>query len=397
MKVLFVFGGLPHYYNAILNRLNNVPNLEIEVIIPTVKSSTVGAGVHQSEKGINFKVHRLEEYSTLLKKPFFKGIQSKIKEINPDAVVVGWPYIIFFWCNPFLRSLLRKNNIKLICKEIPFNIPKYDDIRTGKEIAYFEENSSAKVAKSKTSLKLLGILYKGYFNLADAHVNYVDSAFEILGSYGVPKEKIFITYNSIDTDALLKEIGDAERKPLKKTVLHVGRLIKWKKVDLLIRAHAELVKKHSDAELRIIGDGPEMNALKKLAVELGISKNVNFLGKIYDAELGKYFLDASVYVLAGMGGLSINEAMCYSLPVIVAECDGTEKKLLRDGFNGKYFIGDDYRDLANQIDFVISNNERNVEMGKNSLSVIKNEINVNTVIKGYLDAFNYVSGNKLSV
>ncbi|MCX6181993.1 MAG: glycosyltransferase family 4 protein [Bacteroidetes bacterium] len=394
MKVLFIFGGLPHYYNAILNRLNNVPNLEISVVVPSEKSATIGAGVHQSDKGINFKIHRLEEYSTLLKKPFFKGISAKIKEISPDAIVVGWPYIIFFWCNPFLRNLLKRSNIKLICKEIPFNIPKYDDILAGKEISYFEENSSFKVVKNKTQVKLLGFLYKGYFNLADAHVNYVDSAFEILGSYGVPKEKIFITYNSIDTDVLLKEIGNAEPNPIKKTVLHVGRLVKWKKVDLLIRAHAELVKKHTDAELRIIGDGPEMSALKVLAAELKISENVNFLGKIYDAELGKYFLSSSVYVLAGMGGLSINEAMCYSLPVVVSECDGTEKKLLRDGFNGKYFITDDQKDLANQIDFVISDDQRNVEMGKNSLSIVKNEINVNTVIQGYLDAFNYVSQNK---
>ncbi|MFM7022688.1 MAG: glycosyltransferase family 4 protein [Flavobacteriales bacterium] len=396
MKVLFIFGGLPHYYNAILNRLNNVRNLRISVIVPSEKSATIGAGVHQSDKGINFAIHRLEEYSTPLKKPFFRDIAPKIEEINPDAIVVGWPYIIFFWLNPSLRKLLKRKSIKLLCKEIPFNIPTYDDIRSGKTITYYEENAAVKVPKNKWQVKLLSVLYKGYFNMADAHVNYVDSAYEILGSYGVPKEKIFITNNSIDTDVLLNEIGARERQPLKKTILHVGRLVKWKKVDLLIHAHAEVLKKHPDAELRIIGDGPEMPALKKLAQDLKIASKVNFLGKIYDAELGKYFLESSVYVLAGMGGLSINEAMCYSLPVIVSECDGTEKKLLRDGFNGKYFKIDDYQDLANQIDFVISDDNRNKEMGKNSLSIIKNEINVHTVIQGYLDAFNYVSGNKLT-
>ena len=73
MKVLFTFGGLPHYYNYVLSKLNNVKNIEIVVIIPKLKSKTLGEGVHQNSEGINFKVIELEEYITFYGKYFFKG------------------------------------------------------------------------------------------------------------------------------------------------------------------------------------------------------------------------------------------------------------------------------------------------------------------------------------
>ena len=53
--------------------------------------------------------------------------------------------------------------------------------------------------------------------------------------------------------------------------------------------------------------------------------------------LAKCFMKAQVYVLAGMGGLSINEAMCYSLPIVCSVCDGTEKHLVYENKNGHFF------------------------------------------------------------
>ena len=50
MKVLFTFGGLPHYYNYVLSRLNNISGLEIVVIVPEAKSETIGKGVYQTTR-----------------------------------------------------------------------------------------------------------------------------------------------------------------------------------------------------------------------------------------------------------------------------------------------------------------------------------------------------------
>lgn len=41
MKELFTFGGLPHYHNVILNKLNNVENLENDIIVFVGENSKI--------------------------------------------------------------------------------------------------------------------------------------------------------------------------------------------------------------------------------------------------------------------------------------------------------------------------------------------------------------------
>ena len=62
--------------------------------------------------------------------------------------------------------------------------------------------------------------------------------------------------------------------------------------------------------------------------------------------------ESTVYVLAGMGGLSINDAMCFSLFVICLVCDGTEKDLVADGVNGYFFKEGDANDLVDKISLI---------------------------------------------
>jgi len=98
-----------------------------------------------------------------------------------------------------------------------------------------------------------------------------------------------------------------------------------------------------------------------------------------------------------MGGLSINEAMIYGKPVVCSVADGTEKKLVRDNFNGKYFEKGNLEDLVEKLDFLLSNPKIIEDMGKNSEKIIREEINIHTVIKGYIRAFNYVTKNKFQL
>ena len=118
MKILFTFGGLPHYYNLVLNRLNQVEGQEIVVIAPKSQGKSVGAGVHQTLDGVEFKVHFLEEYKTAWGKPFFKNFLETIEAEKPDVIVTIWPYILTFVYNPLLLWKIRSMGIKLILKEI---------------------------------------------------------------------------------------------------------------------------------------------------------------------------------------------------------------------------------------------------------------------------------------
>ncbi|HKI77467.1 MAG TPA: glycosyltransferase family 4 protein [Ignavibacteriaceae bacterium] len=406
MKVLFTFGGLPHYYNAILNRLNSVQEIEVHAAVPTNAQNTIGKGVFQSDKGIEFKLHYLKEYKTYYGKLFFKEFISLIRKEKPDILVIIWPYILAFIFKPHIYFILKLMGTKIIFKEIPFQVPEFNKAQD----YYFsdkfvDENLNKYVSTNSFTAKLkyyfFPRLIKLYYRLIDATVNYTESAYKIIESYGVAKEKIFITYNSPDTDSLQEAKNKAEKEGSvlsqnSHRIIHVGRLVKWKKVDLLIEAVNILKQKYENVELIVVGKGPEENNLKTMSENLGIANNVNFVGSIYDPVLlGRYLLDSSIYVLAGMGGLSINEAMCFGKPIICSVCDGTEKHLVIKDYNGKYFEEDNTSDLAIKIDNLFSNPETIKEMGANSEKIIHDKINVNTVINGYLKAFNYVCPGKI--
>jgi len=403
MKVFFLFGGLPHYYNPILNRLNEINGLEIVVAVPKSKSGAVGASVYQTAENIKFKVIELEEKKAFYRKPFFPDLSGALEKENPDAVVSIWPYVLSFLFDGKVKRTVKRKNIKLIYKDIPFRIPNYNEVFSWRGERYYDENMVYE--KSDGLLPMirraaLGLTRKAYLNKMDAHVYYAEEAKRIISSYGVDEKKIFIIYNSVDNEEMERALETAKNeKPLlpsaARRIIHVGRLVKWKRVDLLIKALKEVTMEFEDAELLVVGNGPELENLKTLANDLGLTEKVNFYGAVYDpATLANLALGSAIYVLAGMGGLSINEAMCFGKPVICSVCDGTEKKLVRDGFNGLYFKEGEENDLAGKIKYLFSSPELIRKFGENSKKIIDEEINVATVIKGYVEAFNYVSDDK---
>ncbi len=333
MKVLFTFGGLPHYYNYVLSKLNEVNGLEIIVVVPESKGETLGNGVFQTTEGINFKLIKATEYKTWYKKAFLKNLYRLINKIKPDVIVIIWPYVLSLIFCPLFLFRLKKNKIKIIYKSIPFGVPKFKDGLAFKSNIINEEGIFQKNLSNKINIFFLSVFRRVYLNLIDAHVNYVEDAYDILGSYGVAKKKIFITYNSPNTDILFNSANEAKKlSPILPEnfyrIIHVGRLVKWKKVDLLINAVSKLKEKYNSIELIVIGSGPEEEKLQELAKQLKIEKNIQFIGSIYDTvTLGRYLVSSSIYILAGIGGLSINEAMVFGKPVICSVCDGTEKKI----------------------------------------------------------------------
>jgi len=304
-----------------------------------------------------------------------------------------------------LRLLTKVLGIRMIMKSIPFRMPLYDDAI--KESVIPLSGMSTPQAKLKRALgnirrKFLVKLTASFYRSLDAHVNYVEDGIRIFGSYGVDAEKVFIIYNSPDTDKLLEMRKQAEKEPLilsqnPTRIIHVGRLVEWKRVDLLIGVVANLKEKYPNIELLVIGYGPFEKEWKDLASRTGVSDRVQFLGGVYDPLLlAKYHVASSVYVLAGMGGLSINEAMCFGLPIICSVGDGTEKHLVTEDVNGKFFKEGDVLDLTNKIDGLFADSHRCKEMGKNSVHIIESKINIHLVVKGYQNAIEFVLGRKLS-
>lgn len=100
-------------------------------------------------------------------------------------------------------------------------------------------------------------------------------------------------------------------------LLFVGRLIARKGLDCVLRAVAKQLPE--SPRLVVIGDGPERAGLEQLAIELGISERVVWLGRQSNATARQWMLNARVLVVPSsyeQWGLVANEAWQSGLPVL---------------------------------------------------------------------------------
>ncbi len=214
----------------------------------------------------------------------------------------------------------------------------------------------------------------------DAMLSYSQRGAEEYAALGFPHEKIFVAHNSISPAPTF----NVQRSTLnaQPTLLFVGRLQARKRVDSLLRACAEL---KSNPRLMIVGDGPERSILESLAKD--IYPSAEFIGAKHGAELKPYFEQADLFVLPGTGGLAVQEAMSYGLPVIVAKGDGTQDDLVRAG-NGWQITPEDYGALVSTMKTALSDIARLREMGRESFRIVSEEINTQKMADAFVTALN---------
>src|SRR5699024_1441927 len=103
---------------------------------------------------------------------------------------------------------------------------------------------------------------------------------DLINNYNIEEKKIVTIYNSCDRERLLSQKLSYSIEMNRDTFNYVtmGRLTKQKGQWHLIRAFKELLKKQPQSHLYILGEGVEGKRLEKLAIELGVNKNITFMG-----------------------------------------------------------------------------------------------------------------------
>ncbi len=134
------------------------------------------------------------------------------------------------------------------------------------------------------------------------------------------------------------KIRNNKRKNRKLTILHVGRLSKEKKIDVVLNAFGK-IQKRTNSKLIITSDGPDKKRLEYLCTNLGIEKDVTFTGYVSDKQLLRLYSNADVFVSASdteTQGLVILESMACGCPVIARNALGF-KDFVQNRKNGILF------------------------------------------------------------
>ena len=122
-------------------------------------------------------------------------------------------------------------------------------------------------------------------------------------------------------------------------IIFVGRLIKEKNVDILIKSISIIKEKNPNISCLIIGEGPERSKLEKLVDDLKINDNINFKGFMenHDYIIG-YMKSSNVFVLPSVRegfGIVVIESNACGIPVVVMDHEmNAAKDLVHEGVNG---------------------------------------------------------------
>ncbi|OGY11727.1 MAG: hypothetical protein A3D26_01665 [Candidatus Blackburnbacteria bacterium RIFCSPHIGHO2_02_FULL_44_20] len=201
-----------------------------------------------------------------------------------------------------------------------------------------------------------------------------------------PKAKVEIAYMGVD----IKLFNPLKRNKLwmdrfgsnPKIILGVGRLIKWKGFEYLIKAYALVLKSIPNTKLVLIGKGPEEEALRKLAKKLDLEENedVFLMGTFGPDKLPMIYASSNLVVspsitIAKTGekegqGNVVLEARASGIPVIASRSGGLIDTV--DGEkNGLLFEERDYKELSKKIISVLSNDTLRKNLSKNGLTYVR--------------------------
>jgi len=225
-------------------------------------------------------------------------------------------------------------------------------------------------------LKLLDeLFFKSYSRIVWAAASAVVANSEALKKRAnkLWEGNIQIIPNGVDT----KTFKPIKRKTSSK-FLAVGRLIKRKGFDILIRALPP------SSGLTIVGEGPELKYFKNLSK----GKKIRFVGRVEHNKLINYYNDADVFVLPSLSeGMSnaMLEAMACGLPIIMTNVGGSE--IIKD--NGIIVKKNSVKDLNKALKFSMNNPEKMLKMGRKSRELAKT-MSWENIAKSYLELYKTV-------
>lgn len=365
MKVLYIYGDIPAYrrdfFTLLSNRLKE-KGMKFQFLYGKKKEKTYII----EEREVDFKIIELElEQRNFGPVEFlsYKDFMKTIKEIHPDVVVLQFHVaVLSFWR---LYFYLKRHNIPYVTWDCNWTRDTLGGILV------------------KIRKKLVDYTYKK----AKVCITYGHVFKDYLINIGKPKDKIVVAQNTINIEKILgnraENCGNRTfNHPLR--ILYVGALLQRKYVETAIQAVTRLINDGNDIYFDIVGGGNYIEKLKELNAVEGNTERIIFHGPKKGKELQHFFENDDIFILPGTGGLAVNEAMAYSLPIISTKGDDTVLDLLDgNGYLLKEFgnVDEIYNSIKN---FIELPEEKKQEMAARSEQIVIERASLDNMVNKHI-------------
>lgn len=348
LKVIIFQMSIPSYRVPIFNKLAEYYDLTV-----------VGSDDVVSPEKCKFKIE-IEPYKAISKFIFHKSNLQRKAENYDVAIYLGNITILKYALLPF--KLHRRY------KTIVWTI-----------------GVSASRTKKYDANKRWDFVRDFFYKKADACVFYSDYPIAKYIKRGFKQETLFVANNTV-------EVVDSDVKLVKDSILFIGSLYRQKGIFDLLESYSDALEKKSNIpQLNIIGGGEDFENVKSWISERALGEKIRLLGPVYDnIEKEKYFKKAFATISPRQAGLGVLESMGYGTPFITSSdaITGGERFNIKDGETG--ILYERKSDLKDIIIDISENPGKYIEMGENAAKYYKRHSNPETMIRGFVDAINYV-------
>ncbi|MEM3362609.1 MAG: glycosyltransferase family 4 protein [Candidatus Micrarchaeia archaeon] len=206
-------------------------------------------------------------------------------------------------------------------------------------------------------------------------------------------DKVYLIPNGIQLNEF-KYFGNKASLSKESYILYLGRLVQVKGVDILIQAFSKMIAQHPEIRLKIAGEGREIDNLIKLADDLRVKGNIDFLGFIRGEEKIRLLSKALFLVLPSQREgfpVVILEAFASGLPVIASRVGGISD-IIRDGVNGFLVPSGDIEEFAKKMSLLIKNDILRKRFALKALATV-NSYDWSIIVKKYIDVYQQILGN----
>ena len=206
------------------------------------------------------------------------------------------------------------------------------------------------------------VLKKLFFKLPNGGIFlYGNYARDLMIKEGFNPDKLYVIHNSLAYEEQVAIRQELSPQPIYSVhfgndypnLFFVGRLTTIKKLDMVLKAMAQLRDKGQMYNMTFIGGGEIQDSLSKLASDLGLQNNVWFYGPCYDEKvLGEMIYNADLCVSPGNIGLTAMHALVFGTPATTHDDfphQMPEFEAIREGVTGTFFKYNDVESLANSI------------------------------------------------
>lgn len=212
------------------------------------------------------------------------------------------------------------------------------------------------------------------FGRADAVVVNSNAVRDYLKKQGIPAQKIEIIYNGIDLErfaaphhdktASRQRFGLPEGDDIKFITMVANLRHTVKNLPMLLRVAKRVIETHPDTHFVIAGEGELESELKQTANDLGVAKNVHFIGRCTDVPALLSLSTACVLTSTAEGfSNSILEYMAAALPVVATNVGGASEAII-EAETGHLVAPDDDGEMSRKLVKFLDDEEKAKGIGR---------------------------------